>query len=330
MLIKKYWTFETHYSQLGEKPNVLQLLIVLSLKVLFDKKRDINELKRTIRAWRAFRADEILDLNCTKVPSIELLSVVAGKDIEMLLDCIEMAVLNSKNPVSRINVVTPEKDMKNCEGTLKKLSEKYSIQIINEDSLISETTRNSLLNKFKDRYGWVLQQLLADHVILNSKSKGVLLINSDTVILNPVQWLCNSGNQILMISTSNHRPYYEMLNKLIGTRIRPKTTHVTHHMLFQPELFREIFEKYRIIDVENLANLVIARTDDNEESPLCIEFELYAQAMLKLYPDKVSLRKFSNLEVARNQKSLQMITDAKNKFYKPRYNSISVHSYSTE
>jgi hypothetical protein len=45
-----------------------------------------------------------------------------------------------------------------------------------------------------------------------------------------------------MSGTDFHKPYYELLAKILGVSKKPAFTFITHHMLFQPEFLREIFK----------------------------------------------------------------------------------------
>jgi hypothetical protein len=321
---RQHAKFLAKYGQIGSRPGFLPLIATLFL-TLPPKKRFFRFAthKSIIRHWKANRYPEDLSSSKNDLPPIELLTVVAGKDLNLLPFSLVSAVQKTLNPITCINIIIPAKDREHCEKVLSKIDLDCVIKIITEDIVIDEETRKKLKIRFKDRYGWVLQQLLAVKFIVSSQSRGVLLLNADTILIREAAWLQEDNSQKLLVALEFHEPYYKLLHKLIGSKPIPKTTHVTHHMLFQPAYLREIFQQFSIINIETLASWFITNADPKEESPLCTEFELYAQGMLKLHPDKIYLRKFSNISVERSELTT---LDGLNKEY-ANYNSVSMHSY---
>jgi len=321
---RAYLEFSRKYGQIGFNPGYFQLIKVLVLT--FPKKSDFFNFhthKAIVREWRANRFPEDLGSGDQSLPTIEILIVAAGKDIELLPDVLKGAIANSLNPISGITLIIPVVDKKQCEKIIQGETYPSEIKVILEDDLLDEAIRNKIKLRFNKRYGWVLQQLLSVEFILNSNAAGVLLLDADTVLLRKVAWLDSKGNQKLLVGPAYHRPYHELLNKLINTDAEPKTTHVTHHMLLQPIYLRDIFQKFKLVDTRNLLDLLVENADQNEESALSVDFELYAQAILRLYPQKVELRKFSNISVTRS-KSTNYASLKKN--YSD-FNSVSMHSY---
>jgi hypothetical protein len=203
------------------------------------------------------------------------------------------------------------------------------VNIIDEETQIDENTRIQLKNRFTNRYGWVIQQLLAVNFVLTSNAKGILLLNADTVMLREVEWLDSRFNQILMASVEYHEPYYAFLHKALKFPPNPKYTFITHHMLFQPSLYKSILEKKDVTSIELLAKIMVEQSDRNEDSPFCIEFEPYAQGMLQYYLSRVHLRKFSNLSMQRTQENVLNINRIIDNNLRADYNSVSFHDYLT-
>jgi hypothetical protein len=257
------------------------------------------------------------------LPSIEILIVAAGKDIELVNQVITYGVTNSINPIDKVALIVPEVDLMSCKKLISKNHYPCKIEILCEDEVLEKHLREKLKNRFNKRYGWVLQQVLSLKYVLQSSSNGILLLDADTMVLRKVGWLDSKGKQKLMVGCAYHRPYHELLSKLINSDINPNTTHVTHHMMIQPNLLREMFQKYKLKDVSNLIEELILLADKNLDSPLSVDYELYAQALLLLYPEKAELVKFSNvsiprIEIDKNYSLLELST---------KYNSVSLHSY---
>jgi hypothetical protein len=275
------------------------------------------------RNWRANRYPNGLLAAVRDLPAIDLLIVAAGKDLQLLPFAISSAVAKSLNPIIKIVVVIPNAEQEECKKILTSHSLPQEVQILLEDDVINEIIRQKLKVKFKNRYGWVLQQLLALQYVLNSQSKAVLLLDADTILVREVAWLDSNNRQVMMVSFDYHKAYYQVLNKLIGSKVKPKEIFVAHHMLLQPGYLKEIFLKFQIIDIDTLCELLINYANEKDESSLCVDFELYGQGMMMIHREKLELRKFGNTPVERSEfKTLE-------KLYKDyeNYNSVSLHSY---
>jgi len=320
-------SYRVKYSELGRRPRIFDLLILLPAALLNSmRNRDFSysRYSDSLRIWRACRYPEINTLVANK-PNIELLCVAAPKDFETLFCSIESAIKFSGNVIEKVTVITTSSGLNECLEILGKLGRK--VNVVDEDSLLSIVDREKILKKFEGRYGWVLQQLLAVQYISTSESSGVLLLNSDTILLRPMDFLDENNNQILMVSTEFHPPYYKLLNKLIGSSVNPKWTFITHHMLFQPWILREIIQVFNVNNVSNLVNWLIMHVEPGEESPLCVEFELYAQGMLQLYPAFVKLRKFSNVSLPRTSMAIEEDQKKHTNLKVSKFNSCSYHDY---
>lgn len=291
-------------------------------------KKDLrSELPNFMRQFWAISLPSTQIQNSVENPKIEILCVAAGKDLNLLPLVLTQAVEMSANKVTKITVITRSIDITRCKETLEKSDIQTAWEVLDEEIQISSTLRAEIKENFGVRYGWVLQQFLAVEYILKSKSAGVLLVNADTILLREMIWMNEKKEQVLMASTEYHPPYYRLLAKLIGISKRSFHTHITHHMLFQPSVFREIFDYWKIGNIHDLAYWIFKNSEKNNPSPLCIEFELYAQGMRIIHPERVKLRKFANTTWKRNQKSLNEVIRIIQTGDSPKWNSISLHDY---
>lgn len=291
--------------------------------------RDLRKSVRSmfIRRVRSLKYENSLISNGAGFPDIEVLSVVAGKDLAILPYTLKSVLKNSLNPIAQMTIVCPNAEMDACTSVLMGLGISTPIRILDEDHVAPESLRSAIKEKFPHRYGWVLQQFLAIKIISESKEDGVLLINSDTILIKKAHWLNGMGKQILMPSLDFHSPYYKLLVTLLKFTKNPTHTFVTHHMLFQPLKFEAILKKRGFKNVEEFSLTALELSDGNESSPLCVEFEPYAQGMMADYLDFVSLRKFSNLGLPRTPENLKLIDDLIEAKVTLPYNSVSLHDY---
>jgi len=313
------------YSRLGRKPKYFHLPIVLGL-ALIDKSYQ-SGLKSIFRSFHSLRLSEKIDKPGVKLPNIELLCVVAGKDIALLSRNVLAAIQNSNNKITKVTVITREDEVSVCAKVLQSLELEQKIAVISEEDCFENDIMESLKKKFQSRKGWVLQQLLAVNFILKSNNAGVLLLNADTTMLRKVDLLYEDDKQNIYASLEYHRPYYKLLNNLIGSKISPRWTYITHHMLFQPKYFREIFETFELGTMKDLIDWLVLNIDESEQSPLCVEFELYGQGMEILHPELLQHKKFANTSwkrTASNQSKLDLILSGE---IPTTYNSVSMHDY---
>ena len=323
--------FVEYFSMRGKSFRFWHWMIIFPKLFPRILKREERKVLRQnfLRRQRAISLEEDLNLPNLCFPQIQLLIIVAGKDIEIMDQAISSALLYSKNKITKLTIVCPTIDLDACAIKVDKMELDISVDILDENQVISADIRKFIKEKFPSRYGWILQQFLAFDQVLKSKEKGVLLLDADTVLVRPVHWLDCESNQILMVGTDFHQPYYELLSQLLNFSESPKYAFVTHHMLFQPIFYKSILSTRGYNSIPKFFMDVLKFANEKSESPMCIEFEPYAQGMLADYPEKILLRKFSNLGMARNQQNLKTVAKALDGEIRLSYNSVSLHDYIT-
>lgn len=330
MRIPKTWMYIKFFSQRNRRTRSFHLLLLfpyIALESLLSRKSFKPTLKDFIRQFNSISLPLATIAKTTKLPQIEVLCVVAGKDLEILPIVISQAIKCSENEVTKVNVITRKSDLIACVETIAGLKLAMDWDVLDEELQISETVRDKMKVVFGARYGWVLQQFLAVNFVLNSKAEGILLVNADTILLQRITWLSDEKTQILMASTEYHAPYYELLSKLIGSPVNPRYTFITHHMLFQPDIFREILEHWGIGPLGNLVEQVVSNVNSENQSPMCVEFELYAQGIGLLHPELVEMRKFCNTTWKRSRTNVVRLNEIIENNRSKRWNSISLHDY---
>jgi hypothetical protein len=242
---------------------------------------------------------------------------------------VRSAIHNSRNSIHKLFVITTDIALRREREILENLKQitKCEVEIINESEIVDKEIQERLKTKFGDRFGWVLQQLIIVEFVTSTRNKNYpcLQVDADTLIMNKQTWITNSNNQPLMESFERHSSYYIFLRKL-GLKVPSNhLTFINHHMLFQPEYLRRIRENLKIEHVSELVDKIVRWADQNDISPICIEYELYAQGMLIFFPEKVKVIKSSNVGVARGAIIPTSIEEMWDKF--KEYNSVSLHSY---
>jgi hypothetical protein len=279
---------------------------------------------------RFFKVNKIVSTVLSEtepLPIISLLIVAAKKDFQYLDICITQAIKHSRNSISEVTLIVPNQEIHDCELAVAELLHNFKINIIGEDDLIPGDVRLMMRNHLKHKYGWALQQLLTLNFALSSNSSGVLALNADTFLLRDQVWLNGDGVQILFRSAEYHSPYYSILRKIFPKLEVNGFSHIAHQMLFQPNLLREVLNKHGYSSELELMKSVISHFDSNEESPFCIEFEPYAQALVSDYPSRCQIRRFSNASFSEKNDRLSCNKILSIFDNKEVYNSISFHSW---
>ena len=302
---------------------------ILALLCLVDKNKGILGFRGGrdfIRKLRATQLREDLYLGNVSDVKIEILVVVAGKDIHLLQHCLKAAILCTRNQISKITTISPPDDVKQCIEQVSGMETKIQFECLDENDFFGKKWHDQLQSKFGNRFGWVYQQLITLKFVQESTSHGVLVLDADTLLLKPAEWLGPDGNQIMLVSLEKHPPYYNFLSEVIKTPKNPKNTFVTHHMLFQPHLVRAIIAR-TVGELDSLIQKLLEFEHKDLQSPVCIEFEFYGQGMSRFFKEKIDLRKFANIGVHSGVIENLNFDQFYRKLVRLPYNSISFHEY---
>lgn len=310
------------YSAINSKPKLIHFISILP-SVFKQGPIAISYFLRFVRANQIPNLDDTLNLQ--NPPEIVIAVIATQKDFYLLKFCIEFGVRNSINPVEKICIITPATFTEECTILTRGFQITLPIEVISEETLISNEDRNKVKLRFKTNYGWILQQVLKLSFVMKQESAGVLIIDADTVILKPTLWVDRNSRQILLVSSEFHKPYYIFLQKIGLISKNPRYTFVTHHMLFQPKILKTILNRVSIKSISNLINLVVTLSDKNNSLPVCIEYEIYGQGILKFYSELTILSRFCNLPIRHESNQLDNVSIARD--YSVIYKSISLHSY---
>jgi len=315
------------YSEKSTRPPLVLKIFGSFTEIILNRLKSESSFFQINRFFTANRVPYLpLDANTDISTPIEILFVSTCKDFAILPDAIEHAfVATSKYPNTRITVITPDKYV----NILKDLLQEYEVIIHGESIYFDAQTLEKLEKTFQNRFGWVLQQLLKLKFTFSSNSSGVLIIDSDTLLLDQRQWLLSNGAQLLTPTWEYHRPYYKYLKSIGICDLTPEFTFVSHHMLMQPKILKDLFAYVGWTEVQDLAEIVCSEQNLGEQSPFSLDYELYAQYLYKFHPDKVLLGKWSNKAVALPTSKIdrKVKIEEEIKASKNRFASLSFHSY---
>lgn len=93
--------------------------------------------------------------------------------------------------------------------------------------------------------GWYYQQLLKLYAsfTIPKISSNVLVLDSDTVFLNPVTFVNGTFAGLYSLGTEHHAPYFSHAQKLVPglTKVFSSLSGICHHMLFQRIVLNDLF-----------------------------------------------------------------------------------------
>ncbi len=318
--------FINYYSQTNQKLRLVDALIPLGISLIRLRLRTTLYLIRFIQISKI--KEDISD-NAVYSSPIELLVVCGPKDSSILPLCIGSVLQFSSNPISKIIVVTRAQDVELVENQVKGTNtfEKDDISIISEDDLIPFNLRSRLREKFEKRYGWILQQLIKVKYTSESQSMAVLVIDADTVLLQPLRGIDTRGNQHFSYSPEMHNSYMEFLKYIKVPTKRPRFSTVTHHMIIQPAIMRELLVEVGTEDLNKLVEKLLEFSSDTNGSPISIDYEMYGQFFKSRYSEKINYHMFSNLSVRRTPEVFQEVEEILKGKVISSFRSFSFHGY---
>ena len=258
---------------------------------------------------------------------VQLLYISTKKDFNTLPTSIEYAINSLKSfRLEQISIYVPENQVSECSEL--SLSSFPQIDIKSESDLVSRQQWELLRKSFGTRAGWVLQQILKVAGTLHSNMDFTLIVDSDTIILRERNWIPRGKSGVLTPSDEFTPDYYLFLQKLGVGSERPKHSFVSHHMLIEKKFLVEALSHIGARSISDLVEICVDRADKNSFSPLCVDYELYAQFMMEHHPEKVQLEKWANLGIPAKYFEFFNTRKYPSKVLSGLYDSISFHSWS--
>lgn len=229
---------------------------------------------------------------------LELLVVAAPKDFTVLPLCLAGAAANAGHPITSAILIVPESGVAEARAIVAASGLPGAV-VQCEDEVLDESIRDGIRRAYDPRYGWVLQQLLCVAHVARSDAAGVLVLDADTVLTRS-RVMLRGARQLLAVSLERHQPYYDFLVSLSPRFAGAQGSHVTHHMVQQPEVMRGVLDLVGHGDVESLADHVIAAADPAIPSAVSLDYEMYAQGLRILFPEREVPAKWSNAMAPRS------------------------------
>jgi len=158
---------------------------------------------------------------------ITIVIPAADKDAPVLSHCLQAAREMIQHEVAAVWIVGPESQQ------IREIAVSAGCDFMQEDSILPRPAA-----ELKCR-GWVLQQLIKFNAALRVPTDDYLVLDSDTVFLRP-QIFFRNGKSALRYSDQYELLYNRSLELVFGHPRRFPVSFVTHHMLFNSFLVKEL------------------------------------------------------------------------------------------
>lgn len=205
------------------------------------------------------------------------------KDLPTLERCIR-GIKSNCHEVRRVIVVSKKKLTDRAEW-FSEDSYPFSKLEIAHAIYGSLEEAKKFINAKNTRIGWIFQQLIKFYApfVISNISSNVLILDSDTIFLNPVEFTNSSGEPLYNVGTEYHKPYFaHMARLLVGLRkVFPEHSGICHHMLFQKPVLEDLFQLIENQDRMPAWQAICRCIDRREIYNSCMsEYEIYFNFMM--------------------------------------------------
>jgi hypothetical protein len=246
------------------------------------------------------------------LPTIDIGIVCHQKDFSNLHLVIEGARRNVTNPIGKVVLVTPE-------HLSTELQSQFPDCLVLTDESVLGIDLMGLIGELvpQKRRGWIVQQVIKFRLALMSNEVASLILDADTILLQPRIWLDRNENQILCVSDSWHLPMKKHQRKMLGGQ-NYLLMFVTHHQLMKRDSVRAIFGA----SGDGLFKWL--KLGDYTDESAISEYDTYGEWMVANRPEQIKFAKWNNfsMKLSPDKTSMEQIL-CKNS----QYHSISNHSY---
>jgi hypothetical protein len=233
-------------------------------------------------------------------PPLELFLRIGPRDLDVAPLALASLRRHLANPLSRVVVSTPRALQTAVRDRLP------DTEIGADEDLVDATLEAAIAAAAPpDRVGWVRQQFLSLQHVSRRASAPCLVWDADTIMLRR-QLLLRDQAARLAISLEHHQPYFTLVRSLLPDLPLPLyTSTVAHHLVFDPELLRDLFaEIERGPGGRPWWRALTSRLDPTDQSSIA-DYELYGQWIRTRHPDRVDLVAFRNTAMARTAYSAE-------------------------
>lgn len=216
-------------------------------------------------------------------PPIDIVTITAADTLQFAEVSLRAAAESSENRVNALYAIVPHDLVDDAKSLIP------SAEIVSELDVLPQRILNALEHfRAIGRRHWVLCQVLGMYFARQSTQAATLIVDADTFILGGRVWVDRSGRQSLSVATDYHQPYEDHCVSLYGQRRRHHgLSYISHYMLMQPGVLREIFPNDR-----GFISWILA---GNPDEPSAVgDYHTYGRWLVDHHPDKVAITRWRN------------------------------------
>lgn len=233
------------------------------------------------------------DENFVHNPKVDVIIPVIDKDFEILPLCINSLKKYCLNKIDKIYVVSNSKKIREyCINN--------NLQFVEENNIIPKNIQDKqILNKNgEDRSGWLKQQLIKLSGEIG-ENRFYLVIDADHVLLKEHIFLTSDKKTVFYVSEEYNEPYYDFLNKIWGEKKINNFSYVSHKMLFDKKVLKELKIEIEQKFSESWIDIILNNLK-TESGSFFSEYELYGNF---LSSNRKIIKPWNNKNIFRRDKN---------------------------
>ena len=225
---------------------------------------------------------------------IDVLMPVIRKDLVTLPLAVAGLRKNLRHPLGKIILVSPP------DAAIQDFCRQHGCAWRDENKVLplKPTDIHYEVNGV-NRAGWIFKQILQLHADQICEAEHILLLDSDTVLLQP-QKFEHEGRSLMLVSDEFHWPYFVTFQKMFGYLPPARFSLIAHHLLVNRHRLAELRAELEQRHHRPLHQVIVDHIDPNEGSTFA-EYETYGQWMLQHHRDQVELEYWFNVALPRRR-----------------------------
>ena len=326
-----YQFFRPSYGSLTESLSKTRIELGDFLKLLWFPALVIKHRLKIVKSFYRFCRSQLVPFKGRKLDvneprDIELLVLCTEKDLATLPFALRSCEQFSLNPITGCSVVAPSACISMIENLLSDFAFSFPVHVLSENSFIDELLLSRIRSILKDNSGHAIQQLVKFGYVSLSSAEGVLVLDSDTILLKPQLWLDLHGRQLLQLAWEYIPEHYEHLEQLCHKKFDNSFNTVTHHMLIQPHLLRSMSGIKDSTDLYSYQNSAFDLANHSLQSIFSLDYLYYGLNLIYSFPDRVFFSRWCN-KAAKPLESSEAYSSLLEISGDIPYNSISFHAW---
>lgn len=260
-------------------------------------------------SWRLKFLFVLLSVALVSEP-IDVVIPCHPKDFPILEECVRGIRENGKD-VRRIIVVTEQVNQRE----LRKIIRLFGVEIFPEEAYPFNIEKVGLEVGCHDNRGWFFQQLLKIYAfsMISGLTDHILLLDADTVFLNPCEFVTEDGKTLFTPSKRRHNPYFLHAERLVPSFQENSygLSGICNFMVFRRDVIAKLMREVEVYHKKPFWKAFLHEVEPDWRHWVgASEYEIYFNYFLANYPQEYSLQTLKWDESLKHIRSLQQYKEA--------------------